>query len=118
MSMSGDSVPGTYPFTRRHTQSSRGRTAFLGQVPFFEKVLEASACLLIVVDAAESAQPIVYASPAFQRLSGYPMTELMGHPWAALVDSESALNNTPGMLRIRSRDQTPLFFDAQVTRLC
>src|SRR5499427_3289058 len=129
MSMGGDSVTGTYPFTRGHTQNSRGRTSFLCQVPFFERVLEASACLLIVVDATESAQPIVYASPAFQTLSGYPMTELLGHPWAVLADSDGAglpssrtfsgsLNHTRSTLRIRRRNQTPLYFDAQVTWLC
>jgi len=126
MNTSGDSVTVTYPGTRRWTQNFVGTRSFL----FFERVLEASACPLIVADAAQSLRPIVYASPAFQTLTGYPMTELLGRPWAALADSEGAalpslrafhrsLNNgTRETLRVWRRDQTPLYFDAQVTELC
>jgi diguanylate cyclase (GGDEF)-like protein len=126
MKISGDSVTVTYPGTRSWTQNFVGRRSFL----FFERVLEASACPLIVVDAAQSVRPIVYASPAFQTASGYPMTELLGRPWATLADLEGAalpsssaghwsLNNgTRGTLRLWHRDQTLLYFDAQVSELC
>jgi diguanylate cyclase (GGDEF)-like protein len=126
MEMSGDFVTRTYPGTRTWAQNFVGRRSFL----FFEQVLEASACLLIVVDAAQSVRPIVYASPAFQSRSGYPMSELLGRPWATLANSEGAVlpssrafpgslnNGTRGTLRVWHRDQTPLYFDAQVTQLC
>src|SRR5262250_2192142 len=117
MNTSGDSVTVTYPGTRRWTQNFVGRRSFL----FFERVLEASACPLIVIDAADSLRPIVYASPAFQAAIGYPMTELLGRPWAALADAEGAAlpsarafhrslsNGTRGTLRVWHRDQTPLY---------
>ena len=126
MKMSNDSVTAAYPSTRGWTQNFVGRRSVL----FFERVIEASACPLIVVDAAQSVRPIVYASPAFQAVSGYPMTELLGRPWEALADSESTalpssrafhrcLNNgARKTLRVWHRDQTPLYFDAQVTELC
>src|SRR5262249_23448345 len=56
--------------------------------------------------------------------------ELSGRPWAALIDSQGAglassrtfprlLNTiTRGTLRVRHRNQTPMYFDAHVTQLC
>ncbi len=118
-----------HPFVRQCQESLlQGRTNPC-HLPFIERVLESSACALVVVDATQVVRPIAYASPAFLSLVGYAMAELSGFPWAALaapagyetLPSSAAADFltscTRGTLHLKHRNQTPLCFDAQVTHL-
>ncbi|MFZ5520222.1 MAG: PAS domain S-box protein [Pseudomonadota bacterium] len=51
-------------------------------VALMEQVLEAEVSLaMLVLDGGEPGLPIVYANPAFERLSGRSRGELWGQPW-------------------------------------
>ncbi len=53
------------------------------KVGTFEKVLfkavEASSESILITDPAQPDNPIVYANPAFERLTGYVSAEILGH---------------------------------------
>ena len=49
-----------------------------------EQIIAASAAAFVVVDARNPGLPIVYASPAYERESGFATADLAGHPWALL----------------------------------
>jgi diguanylate cyclase (GGDEF)-like protein/PAS domain S-box-containing protein len=44
----------------------------------YRRLLESSPDGVVLVDAAGDAQPVVYANPAFEALTGYPASELLG----------------------------------------
>jgi diguanylate cyclase (GGDEF)-like protein/PAS domain S-box-containing protein len=48
-----------------------------------EQIVAASPAAVLVVDATAPELPVVYANAAYERLTGYPLAELAGHPWAA-----------------------------------
>jgi diguanylate cyclase (GGDEF)-like protein/PAS domain S-box-containing protein len=48
-----------------------------------EQIVAASPAALLVVDASQSELPIVYANPAYERLTGFALAELAGRAWAA-----------------------------------
>ena len=49
-----------------------------------EQIVAASPAGVLVADATVADLPIVYANPAYQRLTGSTPAELVGRPWAAL----------------------------------
>ena len=66
-----------------------------------EQIVAASPAGVLVADASESGLPIVYANPAYERLTGYAPAELVGRPWtmfggAALDDGLAALKAAIG----------------------
>lgn len=48
-----------------------------------EQVVAASPAALLVADASRPDLPIVYANPAYERLTGFELAELVGRAWAA-----------------------------------
>ncbi|AWN24293.1 GAF sensor signal transduction histidine kinase [Deinococcus irradiatisoli] len=48
-------------------------------VQLLSQALAASVNSVVLVDVRQPDQPIVYANPAFERLSGYPASEILGH---------------------------------------
>lgn len=58
-----------------------------------EQIVDASPAGVLVADATGPCLPIVYANPAYERLTGYSLDELMGQPWTVLaraaVDDDS-----------------------------
>jgi diguanylate cyclase (GGDEF)-like protein/PAS domain S-box-containing protein len=49
-----------------------------------EQIVASSSAGVLVADAGHPELPIVYANPAYERLTGHKLGELAGHPWAAL----------------------------------
>jgi diguanylate cyclase (GGDEF)-like protein/PAS domain S-box-containing protein len=50
-----------------------------------EQIVAASPAAVLVADANDPRLPIVYANPAYERLSGYAIDELAGLPWSVLA---------------------------------
>jgi diguanylate cyclase (GGDEF)-like protein/PAS domain S-box-containing protein len=50
-----------------------------------EQIVAASSAGVLIVDASHPELPIVYANAAYERLTGYSLGELAGHPWAPLA---------------------------------
>jgi diguanylate cyclase (GGDEF)-like protein/PAS domain S-box-containing protein len=50
-----------------------------------EQIVALHSAAVLVADANDPLLPIVYANPAYERLTGYALTELAGQPWAALA---------------------------------
>jgi len=50
-----------------------------------EQIVDASPAAVLVADASDSRLPIVYANPAYERLTGYSLDDLMGNPWSVLA---------------------------------
>lgn len=121
MSRDGNFTMAAYP-SRLSSVEVLGDLGVLAKAPsseFLARVLENSACLLLVVDAVRPVQRVLYASPAFLRLGGYTMAELRGRPWSALTIHEDTLEThvSQDLLYLKRRDQAVLCFDAQVTCL-
>ena len=55
-----------------------------------EQIVAASPAGVVVADANRPDLPIVYANPAYERLTGYTLGELAGRPWAALARAGDA----------------------------
>ncbi len=49
-----------------------------------EQIVAASPAGVLVADGTETGLPIVYANPAYERLTGYTLAELAGRPWTLL----------------------------------
>ena len=47
-----------------------------------EQIVAESSAGVLIVDASHPELPIVYANAAYERLTGYSLPELAGHPWA------------------------------------
>jgi len=63
-----------------------------------EQIVAVSSAAVLVLDAREARLPVVYASPAYERLTGSQGTELAGQPWA-LVERGSADDSELARLR-------------------
>jgi diguanylate cyclase (GGDEF)-like protein/PAS domain S-box-containing protein len=50
-----------------------------------EQIVAASSAAVLVADANDAQLPIIYANSAYERQTGYSLTELAGRPWAALA---------------------------------
>jgi diguanylate cyclase (GGDEF)-like protein/PAS domain S-box-containing protein len=50
-----------------------------------EQIVAASPAGVLIVDASYPELPIVYANAAYERLTGFSLAELAGHPWAPLA---------------------------------
>jgi diguanylate cyclase (GGDEF)-like protein/PAS domain S-box-containing protein len=50
-----------------------------------EQIVDASPAAILVADANDPRLPIVYANTVYERLSGYVIDELAGHPWGVLA---------------------------------
>jgi diguanylate cyclase (GGDEF)-like protein/PAS domain S-box-containing protein len=50
-----------------------------------EQIVAASPAAVLIVDASHPELPVVYANPAYERLTGHTLAELAGHPWATLA---------------------------------
>src|SRR5262245_10627762 len=50
-----------------------------------EQIVAASSAGVLIVDASHPELPIISANSAYERLTGYTLSELAGHPWAALA---------------------------------
>ena len=50
-----------------------------------EQIVDASPAAVLVADGVDPCLPIIYVSPAYERLSGFGRDELTGAPWALLA---------------------------------
>ena len=50
-----------------------------------EQIVSASSAGVLVADASHPELPIVYANAAYEKLTGYTLGDLAGHPWAPLA---------------------------------
>ena len=55
-----------------------------------EQVVAASPAAVLVADANDPRLPIVYANPAYERLTGFAADELAGQPWTVLARATPA----------------------------
>lgn len=90
----------------------------------FQHIVESSASCVMVVDTAPDHQPIVYASPALEKLIGYSAAELLGADWGLFL-SRRVDGSPPGavraalrrgsavreILRVRRGDRSVLYVD-------
>jgi PAS domain S-box-containing protein/diguanylate cyclase (GGDEF)-like protein len=53
-----------------------------------EQIVDLCSAAVLVADANDLKLPIVYANPAYERLSGYAVDELNGQPWGVLARAE------------------------------
>jgi PAS domain S-box-containing protein/diguanylate cyclase (GGDEF)-like protein len=66
---------------------------------FLEQVVALSPEGILIVDAQDSSLPVVYANPAYEQLTGYSVSELVGRPWSMMGrDADS----DPGLKRLRA----------------
>ncbi len=69
-------------------------------VQLMEHVLEAEVSLAIMVtDALDPAWPIIYVNPAFEQLTGYRRSDVLGHGVELLVDDDQ--HDLAGMQELR-----------------
>ena len=59
-------------------QDITGRKLSEGTLRVYERALEATQNGVVITDARANDQPIVYANPAFLRITGYALSELLG----------------------------------------
>jgi diguanylate cyclase (GGDEF)-like protein/PAS domain S-box-containing protein len=50
-----------------------------------EQIVAASSAGVLIVDASHPELPVVYANAAYEKLTGFTLGELAGHPWAPLA---------------------------------
>ena len=50
-----------------------------------EQIVAASSAGVLIVDASHPELPVVYANAAYEKLTGFSLGELAGHPWAVLA---------------------------------
>lgn len=55
-----------------------------------EQIVAASSAGILVADAQNPLLPVVYANPAYERLTGYSVAELAGQPWELLARGTDA----------------------------
>ena len=67
----------------RH-QSTNARLALL------ERAVEASGNAILITDAQHKAHPILYANPAFERMTGYPASDTLGRSTHFLLGADLA----------------------------
>jgi PAS domain S-box-containing protein/diguanylate cyclase (GGDEF)-like protein len=54
-----------------------------------EQIVDISSAAILVADANDPQLPIVYANPAYERLTGFAPEDLAGQPWAVLARAAS-----------------------------
>jgi len=60
-----------------------------------EQIVAANPAALLIADATQPNLPIVYANPAYERLTGFALAELAGRAWAARDRAPSDESFTP-----------------------
>lgn len=50
-----------------------------------EQIVAGSSAGVLIVDASHPELPVVYANAAYEKLTGFTLGELAGHPWAVLA---------------------------------
>jgi diguanylate cyclase (GGDEF)-like protein/PAS domain S-box-containing protein len=106
------------------------RGILIRNAPLFQQIVESSASCVMVVNATAEDQPILYASPALERLLGYEASELVGADWGLFLitrDSGSAPQALRAALRrgstaheilgARHSDGTSLYVDVRFAPL-
>lgn len=65
-----------------------------------QRAFESEACLpMVVADATQPGLPLIWVNTAFERLSGRPRAELLGHSSRFLLDGEA---DQPGLAELRA----------------
>jgi diguanylate cyclase (GGDEF)-like protein/PAS domain S-box-containing protein len=54
-----------------------------------EQIVAATPAAVLVADAVDPGLPIIYANPAYERLTGFCADELLGQPWALLARADA-----------------------------
>ena len=101
------------------------------RTPLFRHIAETSASCVMVVDTTPDHQPIVYASPALEKLIGYSAAELLGADWGLVLNRRvdgsppdavrAALRRGSAVreiLRARRGDRSTLYVDVCFAPLC
>jgi diguanylate cyclase (GGDEF)-like protein/PAS domain S-box-containing protein len=90
-----------------------------------EQIVAASSAAVLVLDARDARLPVVYASPAYERLTGAVATQLAGRTWPLLERGDAAElralleKRTAGLVTLTDArgDGTPLPSEVAVTPL-
>jgi diguanylate cyclase (GGDEF)-like protein/PAS domain S-box-containing protein len=96
----------------------------------FQHVADVAPCPMLIIDATDDPQQIVYANPAFTRLSGCGPEELTGIGWTSLFsasDAKSSVedfhaalrsgNDAQAVLCARHKSGAPLWLDVRSSPL-
>ncbi len=70
----------------RAEAGERQRAEQLSQL--WGRALEATGNGIVITDATRADHPIIFANPAFERITGYREEEVLGRSWAFLYDDE------------------------------
>jgi PAS domain S-box-containing protein len=71
----------------------------LGSLRLTERALQAATCAMVICDAQVDDYPMVYANAAFESLSGYGVSEILGHNCRMLNAPEA---DQPGLEEVRA----------------
>lgn len=77
--------------TEQNVQSQRlhqARQAAEAALHVRERAIEASANAIIILNAAAPEYAVEYVNPAFERMTGYAASEMLGRSWRALLGDE------------------------------
>ena len=99
--------------------------------PFFRQIIESSPTPILVMKAAEAAQPIIYANPIFERLLGYGHSEILGRDWRlflGVLGAEGCAQALQASMRAGSiaeetlvafrKDGRLLYFNTRLSPIC
>lgn len=80
------------------------RSSAEGRLRLLERAVQASANAIIITDALDGAHPVLYVNPAFERITGYTASEVLGRNGRFLVGDDleqEGLNTVRAALRGR-----------------
>jgi diguanylate cyclase (GGDEF)-like protein/PAS domain S-box-containing protein len=69
-----------------------------------DRAIESSINAILIADARTDGNPIVYANPAFERITGHPADEAEGKPWSILLGPEPGAEQ-PAEVQAALREQ-------------
>jgi diguanylate cyclase (GGDEF)-like protein/PAS domain S-box-containing protein len=53
-----------------------------------DRAIESSVNGILIAEAAAENHPVVYANPAFERITGHPVAETLGRPWSHVLGAD------------------------------
>lgn len=68
-----------------------------------DRAIESSINAILIADARTEGNPIVYANPAFERITGHPARDVPGKAWSAMLGTEGAEQPAEVQAALRER---------------
>jgi len=79
-----DHIDGVAHEITKRKEAEMARQALEDKLRLKDRAVDASDNGTLLCDARLPGQPIVHANPAFERLNGYPLDQVLGHSWLIL----------------------------------